>query len=114
MTPRNYTETYHEEYRSQRTPLYAEVKHNWNSLCGEETQVSGRYEWIGRKEIRKIGNMDLGPIEIMKITSFFLKLTIGNFPEIIKYKIKYKITGLMHSPLPTGILKKNNAIMEES
>jgi len=74
----------------------------WNSLCGEEAQVNGRSEWVGRKEIRKIGNMDLGPIGIRKITSFFLKLTIGNFPEIVKYKI----TGLMHSPLPTGILKK--------
>jgi len=80
-------------------------------LCGEEAQVNGRSEWVGRKEIRKIGYMDLGSIEIMKITSFFLKLTIVNFPEIVKYKI----TGLMHSQLLSGILKTyNNAIMEES
>jgi len=37
-------------------------------LCGEEAQVNGRSECVGRKEIRKIGNMDLWPIEIIKFT----------------------------------------------
>jgi len=39
--------------------------------------------------------MDWAPIQIMKITPFFVKSSIGNLLEVIKYKI----TGLQHSQL---------------
>ena len=44
--------------------------------------------------------MEFGQIHITEITSFLLKLTIGNLVDMIKYKI----TGLKHSQLSTGIL----------
>jgi hypothetical protein len=54
--------------------------------------------------------MDMRLIKIMKSLNFCENLIIRNFLVMIKYKI----TDLKHSPLPTGILHKNcNAIMEE-
>ena len=86
-----------------REPIsMAELKPYWNNLCGEKAQLNKRSEWIRREESREMGNMDMGPIEIMKITSFFQYFKILNVLEIIKYKI----TGFMHFLLPTGILQK--------
>jgi hypothetical protein len=54
-----------------REPItMAEVGPYWKSLCGEEAQLNERTEWIRREESKKMGNMDLGPIQIVKITLF--------------------------------------------
>jgi hypothetical protein len=46
--------------------------------------------------------MDLGLYKLRKSLNFSQKLTIGNQLEMFKYKI----TGLQHSQLPTGIFQK--------
>jgi hypothetical protein len=53
-----------------REPLsMAEVEPYWKSLCGEEAQLNERAHLISREERSKINYMNLGPIQIMKITS---------------------------------------------
>jgi hypothetical protein len=42
-------------------------------LWGEEAQLNERIEWIRREDSRKLGNMDLGPIQIVKINFIFGK-----------------------------------------
>ena len=77
----------------------AELQTYWKSLWGVEAQLNERTESLIREESRKMGNRYLDPIHITKITSFLSKVTVGNFLEMIKYKI----TVLKHSQLLTGI-----------
>jgi hypothetical protein len=51
----------------------AEVEPYWKSLWGEEAQLNERAEWVRIEERDKISNIDLGPMHIMKITSFLSK-----------------------------------------
>jgi len=98
----------------------AEAETYWKSLWGEEAQHNERAEWLRREQKRKISHMDWRHIQITKISFYLLKLTIGNLLKMIKYKI----TDLKLSQLPTGLFakkkkkkkkkKKNfNAIIEE-
>ena len=59
-----------------------EAETYWKSLWGEEAQYNGRAEWIRREEKGKIRYMDWGPIHIMEITWYFLK--------ILQLKISWK------------------------
>ena len=57
-----------------REPIpMAEVDPYWKPLWGEEAQLNERTEWIRREANRKMGNMDLGLIQIMKITTLLSK-----------------------------------------
>jgi len=46
-----------------------------------------RAEWIRREQERKVSHMGWMPIQITEITSYCLKLTIGNLLDMIKYKL---------------------------
>jgi hypothetical protein len=50
-----------------------EVEPYWRSLWGEEVQLNEESEWIRKEDRRKFNNMDVGPIQIMKITSILSK-----------------------------------------
>jgi hypothetical protein len=94
---------------TRECPSLAEGEPYWKSMWVEKTQHNEKEEWIKIEERRKISNIDRGPIKIMEITSFLSKLTTGNLLEILKYKI----SSLEHSQLPTGILQKTYAKLEE-
>jgi len=87
---------------AREPPSMAEAEIYWKSLWGEKAQNNERAEWIRREEKRKIGHMDWRPKQIMEITLYLSKLTIGSLQEMIKHKI----TGLKLSHLLTGILQK--------
>jgi hypothetical protein len=42
-------------------------------VWGKEAQLNEKTKWIRRGESRKMGNMDLGLMQNMKITSFLSK-----------------------------------------
>jgi hypothetical protein len=42
-------------------------------IVGEVAQLNERTKWIRREESTEMGNMILGPIQIIKITSFLSK-----------------------------------------
>jgi hypothetical protein len=50
-----------------------EVEPYWKSLWGEEVELNEGAEWIRKEERRKLSNMDVVPIQIMKITSILSK-----------------------------------------
>jgi hypothetical protein len=58
-------------------PENPSVWQNWSltgsQFGGKEAQLNERSEWVRREESRKMCNMDLGTIQIMKITSFLSK-----------------------------------------
>jgi hypothetical protein len=62
-----------EECGSQDSNSMAEVEPYWKSMWGQEAQLNEGTKWIRREESGKMGNMDLGPTQITKITSFLSK-----------------------------------------
>ena len=67
---------------AREPPSMTEAETYWKSLWGEEAQHNERAEWIRREEKGKIRYMDWGPIHIMEITWYFLK--------ILQLKISWK------------------------
>ena len=82
----------------------------WNSMLGEEAQLNDRNECIKFKRSGRWVEMDFELIQIMKIASFLSKAHNWKSPGMMKYVI----TDLKHSQLPTGILKNYSETIEES
>jgi len=89
---------------AREPPSMAETETSWKSLWGEEAQQNETAEWIRREQERKLVIWVGCLYRLRKLLHVCLKLTIGNLPEVIKYKI----TGLKLSQLITGILQKTS------
>jgi hypothetical protein len=62
---------FHQTLESKKKITAREVEPYWKSLWEEEAaQINERAQWLRREEKSKFNNMDLGPIQIAKITSF--------------------------------------------